>query len=179
MTTARRSSSRGVRPIILRQAENYSTLPNDNRFWSADYGPSGDIPAFSATVNGSEDFTGSMQLSWVYRIRGGLRIDPRVGPTVDVNGDGSFNDRTPTLARNSFEGPWVNSLDIRYSYFLPLSTSGKLQLQVEAFNLFNTENWRTLNTLYGSVPGTPNPVFGTALSYYPPRQVQLGARYSF
>ena len=162
----------------LDQAENYSTLPNDNRFWDADYGPSGDVPTFNATVNGSEDFTKNMQLSWVYRIRTGLRIDPRVGPTVDVNGDGSFNDRTPTLARNSFEGPWVNSLDIRYSYFLPL-TSGKLQLQVEAFNLFNTENWRTLNTLYGTVPGTPNAVFGSPLSYYPPRQVQLGARYSF
>jgi hypothetical protein len=98
---------------------------------------------------------------------------------VDLNGDGSFNDRTPGLARNSFEGPATHSLDLRFTWALPFSTSGKLQLTLEAFNIYNKENWQSLNTLYGSVAASPNPVFGTPLSYYPPRQVQLGARYAF
>jgi hypothetical protein len=48
-----------------------------------------------------------------------------------------------------------------------------------AIKTYNKENWQSLNTLYGPVAASPNPVFGTPLSYYPPRQVQLGARYSF
>ena len=114
----------------------------------------------------------------MFHVRSGLRIDPRIGPTVDPNADGSFNDRTPGLARNSFDGPWTHSLDVRLTGNVPLS-GGKLQLTLEAFNLYNKENWRTLNTLYGPDPVHPNPVFGTPLSYNPPRQVQLGARYSF
>ena len=87
------------------QGENYSTQPNDVRYFDADYGPSGDVPTVTATANGSEDFTKALQLSWVFHVRSGLRIDPKSGPTVDLNGDGAFNDRTPGLARNSFEGP--------------------------------------------------------------------------
>ena len=60
-----------------------------------------------------------------------------------------------------------------------MKISGKLQLTLEAFNIFNEENWRSLNTLYGPTAGSPNPVFGTPLRYYPPRQEQLGARYAF
>ena len=160
------------------QGENYSTQPNDVRYFSRDYGPSGDVPTLTATANGSKDLGKAAQLSWVFHVRSGLRIDPRVGPTVDPNADGSFNDRTPGLARNSFDGPWTHSLDVRLTGNVRLS-GGKLQLTLEAFNLYNKENWRTLNTLYGPDPVHPNPVFGTPLSYNPPRQVQLGARYSF
>lgn len=161
------------------QGENYSTQPNDVRYFDADYGPSGDVPTVTATANGSEDFTKAIQLSWVFHVRSGLKIDPKSGPTVDLNGDGSFNDRTPGLARNSFEGPATHSLDMRLTWTVPMRISGKLQLTLEAFNLYNKENWQSLNTLYGPTAGSPNPVFGTPLGYYPPRQVQLGARYAF
>ena len=160
------------------QSENYSTQPNDVRYLSRDYGPSGDVPSFTATANGSKDVTRAAQFSWVFHVRSGLRIDPKVGPTVDSNGDGAFNDRTPGLSRNSFDGPWTHSLDMRFTWNVPVS-SGKLQLTLEGFNLYNKENWQSLNTLYGAVAGNPNAVFGTPLSYYPPRQVQLGARVSF
>src|SRR6185295_14931084 len=157
------------------QGENYSTQPNDVRYLSRDYGPSGDVPTFTATANGSKDVTRAAQFSWVFHVRSGLRIDPKVGPTVDSNGDGAFNDRTPGLSRNAFDGPWTHSLDMRFTWNVPVS-SGKLQLTLEGFNLYNKENWQSLNTLYGSAAGNPNAVFGTPLSYYPPRQVQLGAR---
>ena len=67
---------------------------------------------------------------------------------------------------------------MRFTWNVPLS-SGKLQLTLEGFKLYNKENWQSLNTLYGPVAGSPNAVFGTPLSYYPPRQVQLGARVVF
>jgi hypothetical protein len=161
------------------QGENYSTQPNDVRYFDADYGPSGDVPTVTATANGSDDFTKALQLSWVFHVRSGLKIDPKSGPTVDLNGDGAFNDRTPGLARNSFEGPATHSLDMRLTWTVPIRISGSLQLTLEAFNIYNKENWQSLNTLYGPTAGSPNPVFGTPLGYYPPRQVQLGARYAF
>jgi len=160
------------------QGENYSTMPNDIRFLSADYGPSGDVPTFTGTANGSYDVNRAMQLSWVFHIRSGLRIDPKVGPTVDLNGDGNFNDRTPGLARNSFTAPSTNSLDARFTWNLPVHP-GKVQLTVEGFNLYNRANYQNIQTLFGSDPNNPNPLFGTALSYYPPRQVQVGARIAF
>jgi len=54
-----------------------------------------------------------------------------------------------------------------------------LQLTVEGFNLFNRANAMTENTLYGTVAVQPNQAFGTPLSYFPPRQFQLGARINF
>lgn len=160
------------------QGENYSTMPNDVRYLSADYGPSGDVPTLTATANGSYDISKAVQVSWVFHIRSGLRIDPKAGPTVDLNGDGAFNDRTPGLARNSFTGPWIHSLDARLTWNVPLSP-GRIQLTLEGFNLYNRENWQALNTLYGTNAAVANPVFGTPLGYYPPRQVQLGARFVF
>jgi hypothetical protein len=160
------------------QGENYSTMPNDNRFLSADYGPSGDVPTLTGTANGSYDVNRAMQFSWVFHIRSGLRIDPKVGPTVDLNGDGNFNDRTPGLARNSFSAPSTNSLDARFTWSLPVHP-GKVQLTVEGFNLYNRANYQNIQTLFGTDPNNPNPLFGSALSYYPPRQVQVGARIVF
>ena len=75
--------------------------------------------------------------------------------------------------------PNVNTLDARFTYTIPIVPRERLQLTVEGFNLFNRANIRTANTLYGTVAGQPNPVFSTPLTYFPPRQFQLGARLNF
>jgi hypothetical protein len=112
-------------------------------------------------------------------IRSGLRLDPLVGPAVDVHSTGLFNSRTPGLARNSFTMPSYNSLDARFTYTLPIVPRERLQLTVEGFNLFNRASIQTENTLYGPVAAQPNAAFGVPLTYFPPRQFQLGARVSF
>jgi hypothetical protein len=160
------------------QSENWNTQLNDARYPERDYGPNGDTPTFSMTANGSYDVGEHMQVSAVFRARSGLAIDPRVGPTVDVNGDGNFNDRTPGLSRNQFRGPWTHSLDARFTWRLPFG-GRRLEFTAEGFNLYNRANFRTLETLYGANAAVPNPAFGSALSYYPPREVQLGVRLAF
>jgi outer membrane receptor protein involved in Fe transport len=71
-------------------------------------------------------------------------------------------------------------MDARFTYTLPLGAARqRVQLTLEGFNLFNRANVRTENTLYGPVAGSPNAAFGTPLTYFPPRQFQLGARISF
>jgi hypothetical protein len=57
--------------------------------------------------------------------------------------------------------------------------SSDADFTVEGFNLYNRANFRTLETLYGTNPTTPNPAFGSALSYNAPREVQLGVRFTF
>lgn len=160
------------------QNENWNTQLNDARYPERDYGPNGDTPTFSMSANGSYDITDAMQVSFVLHARSGLAVDPKVGPTIDSNGDGNFNDRTPGLVRNQFRGPWVHSADARFTWTLPVA-GGRAQLTAEGFNLYNRDNFRTLETLYGTNPNVPNPAFGSALSYYPPREVQLGVRFTF
>jgi hypothetical protein len=160
------------------QNENWNTQLNDARYPDRDYGPNGDTPIFSMSANGAYDFNNSMQASFIFHARSGLAIDAKVGPNVDVNGDGNFNDRTPGLPRNDFRGPWVHSLDARFTWTLPIA-GGRTQFTAEGFNLYNRANYRTLETLYGVVAGSPNPAFGSALTYYSPREVQLGLRFQF
>jgi hypothetical protein len=163
----------------LDQGENWNTQVTDPRHPEQDWGPAGDIPRVTFTANGAYDVNKSMQISGVWSARTGLRLDPLVGPAVDVHGTGLFNSRTPGLARNSFLMPAINTLDARFTYTLPLASRQRVQLTVEGFNLFNRANVRTENTLYGTVAGSPNAAFGTPLTYFAPRQFQLGARIAF
>ena len=90
----------GVNATVARsrdQGENWNTQIDDARYRERDYGPNGDTPTFSMSANGSYDITNNIQVSGVVRARSGLAIDPKVGPTIDTNGDGNFNDRTPGL----------------------------------------------------------------------------------
>src|SRR5262249_35012937 len=129
---------------------------------------------------GAYDINKSMQVSAVLTARTGLRLDPLVGPAVDVHGTGLFNSRTPGLDRNSFMMPGLTTMDARFTYTLPFASARqRIQLPVEGSNLLNRGTARTENTLYGTIAESPTAAFGTPLTYSPPRQFQLGARISF
>jgi hypothetical protein len=129
------------------------------------------LPSMAETVT----VTG---VAGTYRGRGGYAFDPRSGPTYDLNGDGDLKGRTPTLARNAFRGPATHMLDARLAWSVSKGAK-KRQLAVEAFNPANRDNVRAVQTPYRPDPTRPDPAFGSALNYWPPREVQLGARFSF
>jgi hypothetical protein len=57
---------------------------------------------------------------------------------------------------------------------------GRLQLEMfEAFNIYNRENVRTVDSQWGTNPAMPEAAFGMPLSYFNPREVQLGVRFAF
>jgi hypothetical protein len=69
-------------------------------------------------------------------------------PVALSNGDGSFNDRTPGLARNSFDGPATHSLDLRFTWAVPFRKSGKLRLPACPNKPRHISgNWRSRKTL--------------------------------
>jgi hypothetical protein len=77
--------------------------------------------------------------------------------------------------RNSVRGPWYWSVDLVGSkdFALPIGNQTRLQVRIEAFNLFNRTNFRAPNINRSS--GN----FGTITSAYDARQLQLGVKLTF
>jgi hypothetical protein len=120
----------------------------------------------------------SVQLSGIFRARGGLAIDP-IAAGLDPNGDQKFGDRTPGLDPYSFRGPGMNSLDARVAWAVKLHGSSRLQMYVETFNLLNKKNVALVNNNYGLNAATPSAIWLQPTQYFPPREVQLGLRMTF
>ncbi|MGH9350383.1 MAG: TonB-dependent receptor [Vicinamibacterales bacterium] len=161
------------------QGDNFSTQVEDPRFPEREYGTQVDTPRFRMTANGSYEINRFASVSAIFKVRTGFAHDARSGSTVDLNNDGNFNDRVPGFSRNDFRMPGTHSLDMRFTWNLPFGGARRLQATVEAFNIYNRDNVRTVDNQWGINPATPGPGFGTPLSYFNPREVQLGLRFAF
>lgn len=161
------------------QGDNFSTQVDDPRFPENEYGPQVDTPRFRMTANGSYDITRFASVSAIFKTRTGFSYDARAGSTVDLNNDGNFNDRVPGFSRNSFRMPGNHSLDLRFTWNVLVGGARRIQATVEAFNVYNRANVRTVDNQYGTNPDVPPAGFGVPLSYFNPREVQLGLRFVF
>lgn len=89
-----------------------------------------------------------------------------------------------TARGDEFQGPGYANWDVSVFKHFPLGGSRRLQLRVELYNAFNTDQWTTVNTnaefdfatgalanpgVFGSLTGATNSA----------RRVQLGARFEF
>jgi carboxypeptidase family protein len=118
-----------------------------------------------------------------------------------INGAGP----TPGIGLNSFYGPWLERIDLGLGRKFPLAERAALQLQVQAFNLFNHANYyvqngnginqleynpagpncgdgQTLNQTCYLIPNSGPGNFGTLQEISPngtPRILQFSARLSF
>ena len=70
--------------------------------------------------------------------------------------------------RNTVEGPGYQNVNLALMKRLPLGGRSRLQLRLEAFNLFNHTNFNQPDNFLGS------PTFGQILSAQSPRRFQLG-----
>lgn len=118
-----------------------------------------------------------------------------------INGAGP----TPGIGLNSFYGPWLQRIDVGISRMIRLGENKALELQVQAFNLFNHPNYyvqngnginalqynpvgancgdgMTLNQTCYLVPNSGPGNFGTLQEISPnglPRVLQFSARFTF
>lgn len=161
------------------QGDNFSSQVQDPRRAEDEYAPGVDTPKVRFTANGSYEINPMMSVSGVYRARTGSAHSAIGGGTVDFNGDGTFNDRVPGTTRNQFRMEGNNSLDARFTFTIPMKASQKVQLTLDAFNVYNRYNQATVNTTWGATPATALSTFGTPLTYFNPRELQLAARFSF
>jgi len=72
--------------------------------------------------------------------------------------------------RNTVRGPNFWAFDASVSKLVPLAGRAKLEVRIEAFNLFNRNNFTAPSGVRSA------PTFGTITSTYDPRQVQIGGR---
>ncbi|MBI2834235.1 MAG: carboxypeptidase regulatory-like domain-containing protein [Acidobacteria bacterium] len=82
---------------------------------------------------------------------------------------GSFG----TAGRNILEGPGYRNVNLALLKHLRLGAATRLQLRLEAFNLFNRTNFDLPDNFLGS------PTFGRIRSAGSPRRLQLGAKLLF
>jgi outer membrane receptor protein involved in Fe transport len=108
----------------------------------------------------------------------------------NVTGDPSLDDGTPerwfntgafsfpaygtfgNSGRNTVEGPGYQNVNLALMKQVPCGPT-RLQLRLEAFNLFNRANFNQPDNFLGS------PTFGQILSAQSPRRLQLGAKVEF
>jgi hypothetical protein len=97
------------------------------------------------------------------------------------------------LPRNAFRGPAVYNVDFSLFKSIPITERFKVQLRMEAFNIFNIQNWDTPangNLTLNSSVATGNLPAGSAIAASvgkisnlaqgtTPRQIQFGIRLTF
>jgi hypothetical protein len=73
--------------------------------------------------------------------------------------------------RNSVRGPNFWTFDLAATKQVPLAGDARIEVRLEAFNLFNRDNFAPPNANKSSG------AFGTITSTYDPRQLQLGVKF--
>lgn len=74
---------------------------------------------------------------------------------------------------------WYREVDVRVTKGVNIGHRAQLSLIVEAFNLFNTENYSGYFGVQRAVTGEPRPDFGTPSGTFATRQLQLGSKIQF
>ncbi|MDX1501377.1 MAG: carboxypeptidase-like regulatory domain-containing protein [Thermoanaerobaculia bacterium] len=93
-------------------------------------------------------------------------------------------------SRGACEGPDFFQTDVSFYKGIPIGDRFDLQLRIEIFNIFNTDNFVGVDTGYNGVvtfddtqtaiiESTPSPTFGQAFGARDPRQIQLGLKLTF
>ncbi|HXE89558.1 MAG TPA: TonB-dependent receptor [Terriglobales bacterium] len=153
---------------------------------------------FGADQPGLRAAFNDWRVSGVFTRGSGRPVNARIAG--DANGDNNLeNDRLPGFRRNAFTGPDYATMDVRLARRLFATRRVKLDLMVEAFNLFNRNNRRVdigddgfADTAANFVPLTTTaggaifPAFYQRLSSflrpvrsYSPRQVQFALKAVF
>lgn len=143
-----------------------------------EWGPNSDTPTVRGVVSGWYNVSKNIQLSGAFTGRSG-RAYSASAAGLDLDGDGNFGDRTPRTTYDQFRFGNSVTIDGRFVWVVPLANERKLQFYVEGFNLANRINVRTVQTDMGQDMSNPKAIFGTPLSYFAPREVQLGVRLQF
>jgi hypothetical protein len=151
-------------------------VPTDNLDLAVDRGPSDLSVPHVFVVSGLLQLPAGLRLSGVFRLTSGFHFSAE-GEPIDYDGDGLFSLRPPDTARNEFRGPGTRNLDLRLEERFRLGSGRTASLLVEAFNLTNERNPRTLYAPW--IDGGPGPDFGEVRVPLPGREVQLGVRLEF
>jgi hypothetical protein len=142
-------------------------------------------------ASGSFMLPKAVQISAIVSAASGRPFNVLAG--VDLNGDGDAGgaprdrartnpaDAATSLSRNSGRLPWLATVDLRINKHVRVGDSARLELMLEAYNLFNRTNFIAVNNIFGSgaYPAEPLGTYGQFVAADTPRQLQIGIRFGF
>jgi hypothetical protein len=159
---------------------------------SLERGPSLQDQRHRLSVSGTYDLPHQFHLAGILTAGSGRPYNIITG--IDLNGDGDANtspgpdrprtnpaDASTSIGRNAGRLPAEARLDLRLSRSLRLTNSARVTLMLDVLNALNRTNYTDINRVFGSgsYPSNPLPTFGQFTQAEAPRQVQVGARFSF
>jgi hypothetical protein len=145
---------------------------------------------FAATV--VQDLPFGFQASGIFTAGSGRPYNIIAG--VDLNGDGDAtvspgpdrartvpSDPSTSIGRNTGRLPREHRLDARVTKRLIAGSRTTVSLTLDVLNVFNATNFTDVNRVFGTgaYPSAPLPTFGQFTQASPPRQLQIGARFSY
>jgi hypothetical protein len=113
---------------------------------------------------------------------------------ADLNGDGDAtvspgpdrarrvpSDASTSIGRNTGRLPREHRLDLRVAKRMKAGSRSMISFTLDVLNMFNTTNFTDVNRIFGTgaYPSAPIPTFGQFTQAGPPRQLQIGARFSY
>lgn len=158
-------------------AGNGNFIPRAGTFHNGpdlDKGPSPFAVDDQFVLFGLVDLPLGFQLSGIYRYTSGFRFSESAAQLSDPDGNLSFSIRDTNIAKNSFQAPSYQSLDLRLAKFFELGNDRRLTFLVEFFNATNEQNPAAVEA------GQDRPTaFGQPLQVLPGREGQIGLRFEF
>jgi hypothetical protein len=163
----------------------FFSSPQDSSDIAAERGPSDNDQrhrlVVSGTLGGSRESPlaralAGFQLGYVVSFATGVPFNIVAGS--DLNHDTNNNDRPAGVARNSGRQEATSTVDVRVSRPFAVGGNHRIDVMVEAFNIFNRRNILAVNNTRGT-GAEPLASFGQPTLAGDPRQVQLGVRWTF
>ena len=146
-----------------------STFSHNNRP-ELDYGPSNQSAPQSLIADGTARLPWDVSVSGVVFWRSGAAFNPR--GIRDLDGDGLVDQRDTSESRNRFRAAPFFTADLRVEKRITLGGRHVASVLMETFNLTNRANVSNVSAVAGQA-------FGSPTTFFPGREVQIGARYFF
>jgi outer membrane receptor protein involved in Fe transport len=143
---------------------------SNNNHPEIDFGPSNQSVPHVFTAQGLVVVPLDIHVSGIVFWRSGSAFNPR--GIQDLDGDGLVDQRDTTQPRNAFRTKSYGNVDMRVEKRFNIMHQSSITVLLEAFNLLNRANVRSVTDVAGAN-------FGTPTTYFSGRELQLGVRYLF
>ncbi len=121
---------------------------------------------------------GHIEIAPIVTFSSGRPVNALTGSDEERSRAFPITSRPLGFARNAIRTPRFINFDLRALKYFPMGERRRLDLVVEAFNLFNHPNVLSVNSFSGSGV-TPFPTFGMPTSFAAPRQVRFSIDFEF
>ena len=121
---------------------------------------------------------GHVEIAPIVTLSSGRPVNAVTGADEEHNRAFPLASRPSGFARNALRTPRFINFDLRVLKYFPMGERRRLDLVVEAFNLFNDPNVLSRNPFFGSGV-TPLSSFGMPTSFAAPRQVRFSIDFEF